>query len=196
MGNWHSDHQTDPTSNNPRCNATLHWRQAILVPLDKWPKPALSEIGSSNILQCAKAKRKSWFHLNECAQVFCATFSWTRAHPMKAKSDKHKGSSQMFHDVGVPMAIVVDLPRKKCMASSSTRHPNMELLSSQLSPILHGNKLRKMSSRKQRTLLCKNKPRQNCHTPYGTILLSWKHSSDNTRLMDIRNWMDKSLKPQ
>ena len=68
-----------------------------------------------------KAVRKSWFRVNRYAQVFCTNFGWTRAYPMRSKSDAHKGMTQMFQDVGVPHTIVVDNAKEQILGDFKSK---------------------------------------------------------------------------
>ena len=45
---------------------------------------------------------------NRYAQVFGTSFGWTRAYPVRLKSEVHEGLSLMFRRDGVPPAIIVD----------------------------------------------------------------------------------------
>ena len=45
---------------------------------------------------------------NKYAQIYCTDFGWTRAYPMKAKSEAHHTLSTLFKDIGVPETMVMD----------------------------------------------------------------------------------------
>ena len=45
---------------------------------------------------------------NKYAQVFCTDYGWTRAFPMKRKSEAHEALSLLFSREGVPPVMVID----------------------------------------------------------------------------------------
>ena len=45
---------------------------------------------------------------NMCAQVFCTSYGWCRAYPMKSKGEAHKALSKVFKQVGVPTNLITD----------------------------------------------------------------------------------------
>ena len=52
---------------------------------------------------------------NTMAQLFCTDFGWSRAHPMKKKSEAHEALSLVFQRDGVPYKMV-------CDGAKETRH--------------------------------------------------------------------------
>ena len=58
----------------------------------------------------------TWFRKNKYAQVFSTSFRWTRAYPMKRKSDAHKGFSLLAQCDGVPITIICDNAKEQIMA--------------------------------------------------------------------------------
>ena len=41
-------------------------------------------------------------------QVYCTSFGWTRAHPMKQKGEAHETLSLLFHCDGIPPVMILD----------------------------------------------------------------------------------------
>ena len=50
----------------------------------------------------------SWHRRNKYAQIFCTRFGWSRAYPMRLKSEAHEGLLLMAQHDGVPIAIIMD----------------------------------------------------------------------------------------
>ena len=46
--------------------------------------------------------------LNRCAQVFTTSFGWSRVYPLRSKGDAHEALSTLFHQDGVPPAMIMD----------------------------------------------------------------------------------------
>ena len=66
------------------------------------------------------AKTKS-LRQNKYAEVFATSFGWTRAYPMRLKSDAHEGLSLMFKRDGVPRAIIVDGSKEQTLGMFSKK---------------------------------------------------------------------------
>ena len=45
---------------------------------------------------------------NICAQVFCTSYGWCRAYPMKSKGEAHEALSKVFKQVGVSVNLRTD----------------------------------------------------------------------------------------
>ena len=54
---------------------------------------------------------------NKCAQVFGTNFGWSRAYGMKSKGDAHEPLSEIFRDVGVPNAMIMDGAKEQIMGN-------------------------------------------------------------------------------
>ena len=50
---------------------------------------------------------------NKYAQVYCTSYGWSRAHPMKTKGEAHETLSLVFSRDGVPPKIVMDNAREQ-----------------------------------------------------------------------------------
>ena len=62
-----------------------------------------SELFGDTLESSVVSRRK-----NRYTQVFGTSFGWTRAYPVRLKSEVHEGLSLMFRRDGVPPAIIVD----------------------------------------------------------------------------------------
>jgi hypothetical protein len=51
---------------------------------------------------------------NKCAQAYCTSFGWARAHPMTRKGEAHENLSLLFHRDGVPPTMVFEGLKDQC----------------------------------------------------------------------------------
>ena len=58
---------------------------------------------------------------NQYAQIFCAQNNWTRAFPMKKKSNAHKDLSLLFARDGVPSTLNMDGLKEQTMGKFSKK---------------------------------------------------------------------------
>jgi len=74
------------------------------------------------------ATAQSWHRQNKCAQVYCTADGWTRAFPIKKRSEAHETLSLLFKRDGVPNVMVMDGAleqthsefRRKCREAGTT----------------------------------------------------------------------------
>jgi len=72
-----------------------------------------------------QASTVSWQRQNKFAQVFTTQFGWTRAFPMKKKSDAHEGLSLLAQRDGVPHSIIMDGSREQTMSEFNRKAREM-----------------------------------------------------------------------
>ena len=51
------------------------------------------------------------------AQVYCMSFGWTCAHPMKCKGEAHETLSLLFHHDGVPLVMILDGSKEQTLGN-------------------------------------------------------------------------------